>query len=188
MIFWGLLLGYKFQDAPTVSLTDTAIKNAKPKERPYKLADGGGLYVLVNPSGSKLFRLKYRFQGKEKLASFEPHPSLKDARNRRDEMRKALANGENSSGSKKGEIFEAIAREYIDKQARLHKPRYRDDAIRRLEQNVFPDLGHRPIDSIEAPDILTALRKIEARGAYEMAARVTISGRIAVRSNAIMRE
>ena len=155
-------------------LTDIAIKTAKPQDRPLKIFDGGGLFVMINPNGSKLWRLKYRHQGKERLASFGAYPivSLKDARLKRDEFKKRLASGEDPLSSNKGATFETAARDFVARQAQRLKPRYRRDTLRRLELNVFPDLGHLPIATIEAPDLLRVLRKIEARGSFEMAARV----------------
>jgi integrase len=155
-------------------LTDVSIKTAKLKKAPYKIFDGGGLHVLVNPGGSKLWRLKYRFQGKERLASFGSYPivSLKLAREKRDAFRRHLASGEDPMAVKTGVSFEAVAREFVEKQAKRRRPRYLNDTLRRLELNVFPDLGQRPIASIEAPDLLSTLRKIEKRGAHSMAGRI----------------
>ena len=164
-------------------LTDTAIKNAKPKDRPYKLSDERGLFVLVNSSGSKLFRFKYRFDGKEKLLALGAIFFVSERGEKSPRSTKALLErGEDPSAFKKAEkqekllkaatSFETVAREYVDNQARRHRARYREDALRRLEQNIFPYLGSRPIAEIEAPELLAALRKVESRGAHEMAARV----------------
>lgn len=98
--------------------------------------------------------------------------SLKAARVKRDEFKRTLAAGENPVAPRNGATFETVAREFVSKQANRRKPRYPQDTLRRLELNVFPDLGVRPIASLEAPDLLEVLRKIEKRGALEQAARV----------------
>ncbi len=128
----------------------------------------------MKPNGSKLFRFKFYFKGKEQLASFGAYPgtTLKTARIKRDEFKRTLAAGENPLATRNGVTFETVAREYVLSQATFRKPRYLQDTIRRLELNVFPHLGSLPIASLEAPDLLAALRKIEARGSLEMAARV----------------
>ena len=174
-----------------MSLTDTAIRNAKPgitpagKEtaKPYKMGDSGGLYLEVAPSGGKWWRLKYRHGGKEKRLSLGVYPdvSLKDARQRRDDARKLLANGGDPGAVKQTQkkqakiaaanSFELIARELH----LLKKPRWTeghaDDWIKTLEREIFPRFGDRPAAEIEAPDVLDAIRVIEGRGAYEIAAR-----------------
>jgi integrase len=170
------------------SLTETAIRAAKPKERPYKLADGSGLTLLVNPDGSKWWRLRYRIAGREKMLSLGVYSdvSLKAARERRDEARKALAAGVDPSARRKAEsatqtsdTFEAIAREFLEtKRKTLSASTWQRDCDQ-LEQMVFPYLGSKPIAAIEAPDLLAALRRIEARGAHDTAHRArALSGRI----------
>ena len=165
-------------------LTEAAIKAAKPREKPYKLADARGLFLLVNPSGSKLWRLKYRIAGKEQLLALGSWPSLplKEARNQRDEVRAALSRGEDPAAARRARkleqrlqaanSFETVAREYVNNQANRRSLRYKQDTIRRFEQNIFPFLGGKPIADIEPPELLDVLRKIENRGAYEMAARM----------------
>lgn len=160
-------------------LSDTSVRNAKPESKPRKLSDGGGMFLLVTPSGGKWWRFKYRFKGKEKLLSLGVYPdvSLKEARERRDEARKLLANGIDPSEMRKAEknsqadSFEEVAREWYDK----FKPSWSDShalrILRRLEQNIFPWLGSRPIKTISAPDLLAVIRRIEARGAVETAHR-----------------
>lgn len=164
-------------------LTATAVKQAKPKEKSYKLSDERGMFLLVQPNGARYWRLKYRFAGKEKLLALGVYPevSLKDARELRDEARKLLANGVDPSDlrrAKKAAIsdaiensFEAIGREWfanklIDK-SEGHKTR----TLRALEKDLFPSIGKRPISSISPPELLTALRKIESRGAIDTAHR-----------------
>jgi integrase len=164
-------------------LTDTAIKNAKPGTKPLKLSDEKGLFLLLSPAGGKWWRLKYRFGGKEKLLSMGTYPevSLKDARQRRDDARKLLADGVDPSANKKavkaaqGEraanSFETVAREWFDKHAPNWKENHSSKIIRRLEVDIFPWLGARPVGEIAAPDLLAAIRRIESRGALETAHR-----------------
>ncbi|MFT3960517.1 tyrosine-type recombinase/integrase [Propionivibrio sp.] len=156
-------------------LTDTAIRKAKPAEKPYKLADEKGLYLLISPTGSKWWRQKYRFGGKEKLLSLGVYPdvSLKDARERRDEARKLLANGTDPGEAKKAEkqassertanSFETIAREWFAKHSATLAESNATRTIRRLERDLFPWIGNRPIAEITPPELLTVLRRIEAR-------------------------
>jgi len=164
-------------------LTDTAIRTAKPTDKPQKLADGGGLFLLLNPKGGKWWRLKYRFEGKEKLLSLGTYPdtSLKDAREKREAARKQLAAGidpgENRKAVKAAKAreatnsFEVVAREWYGRQAPNWAPSHGEKIIRRLERDLFPWLGSRPIASITAPELLAALRRIEQRGAVETAHR-----------------
>lgn len=172
-------------------LTDTAIRNAKPgitpagKEttKPYKLGDTGGLYLEVAPSGGKWWRLKYRFDGKEKRLSLGVYPDvgLKDARQRRDDARKLLADGvdpgENRKASKAAKAeraansFEVIAREWFAKQSATWSDNHGSRIIQRLERDIFPWIGGRPIAGITAPELLAVLRRIETRGAVETAHR-----------------
>ncbi len=160
-------------------LTDTAIRKAKPRERPYKLGDAGGLYLLVTPNGGRWWRLKYRHGGKEKLLSLGTYPDvgLKDARGRRDEARKQLAAGvdpgeaRKATKTAKADSLEAVAREWHAKYARLWVQTHADKIMRRLERDVFPWLGARPVGEVTAPELLAVLRRIEARGAVELAHR-----------------
>ncbi|MBP4048788.1 tyrosine-type recombinase/integrase [Chromobacterium violaceum] len=167
-------------------LTDTAIRNAKPREdgKPAKLADGGSLFLWVMPNGAKYWRMAYRFDGKQKTLSFGVYPatSLKDAREKREAARKLLAAGTDPNAAKKEQkrerqltvenSFEIVAREWYDKQL----PRWTDDhAVRILDSlkaDAFPDLGKQPVSQLTAPMILDTIRKIEKRGAVETAQRV----------------
>jgi len=170
-------------EIPPMSLTDTEVRNIKPRERPFKLADEKGLFLLVNPTGSKYWRFKYRFAGKEKLLSIGVYPdiSLKEARNKRDSARKLLANdmdpGLAKQVSKRAlksateNTFEAIAHEWIVKFASKWTPDHRERILRGLEKDIFPWLGGRPISEITASEILTTLQRIESRGAHETAHR-----------------
>lgn len=165
-------------------LNDAAVRNAKPREKSYKLADERGMFVLVNPNGSKYWRLKYRFAGKEKLLSLGVYPetSLKKARERRQAARALLADNIDPSTdrkAKKQELifrsengFETIAREFIKKQSNKWSEIHADNFKRRLEINIFPALGTRPIAEITGPELLNVLRKIEARGSFDLAGRM----------------
>lgn len=167
-----------------MKLTDTAARKAKPEAKPFKMADGGGMYLEVMPNGSKYWRLKYRFGGKEKRLALGVYPdtSLADARGRRDEARKLLANGSDPSTVKQAQkrqakisaanSFEAIAREFHTMKSPMWTPHHSTDWINTLEREVFPKFGHRPIIEIEAPDVLDILRAVEARSAFEVRERV----------------
>jgi integrase len=167
-----------------MALDDLTIRNANPRDKPFKLFDEKGLFLLVNPNASKLWRLKYPFAGKEKLLALGAYPevSLKTARAKRDEARLAIRDGRDPSGERKAakrrqvleaqNAFHTIALDFIDKMGRRWGERHRANAISRLEANVIPVLGNRPIGQIEPPELLEVLRKIEARGAHEMAHRV----------------
>jgi integrase len=166
-----------------MALTDTAIRALKPGEKPVKVADEKGLFLLVTPNGGKWWRLKYRFGGKEKLLSVGTYPDvgLKDARTRRDEARKLLADGidpgENRKVQKAAKVeraansFEVVAREWFAKHSPNWAATHADKIIQRLEKDVFPWLGGRPIAEIAAPEILSCLRRIEGRGALDTAHR-----------------
>ena len=164
-------------------LTDTAIRNAKPKEKQYKLSDQKGLYLLVKTAG-KYFRFDYRFAGKRKTLALGVYPDVKlaDARQRHDEARKMLQNGVDPAQHRKetktvqkeqaANSFEALAREWFTKNKHIWTEGHSKTIIRRLEFNIFPWLGTQPIASITAPELLSALRRIESRGALETAHRV----------------
>ncbi|CNB44017.1 tyrosine-type recombinase/integrase [Yersinia similis] len=160
-------------------LTDIKVKTAKPIDKAYKLTDGGGMYLLVKPNGSKYWRLKYRFVGKEKMLSIGVYPdvSLADARQKRDEARKVLAAGGDPGEVKKADklaqklssenTFEAIAREWHKQKADRWSLRYRDEIIDTFEKDIFPYLGRRPIAEIKPMELLETLRRLEKRGALE---------------------
>lgn len=166
-------------------LTDTAIKSAKAGEKPYKLPDERGLFLLVHPNGSKYWRQKYRYGGKEKTLSHGVYPDvgLKDARERREAARKLLANdvdpGENRKAVKSAKSlratnsFEVIAREWFEKNREGWAPSHADKIIKRLENDVFPWLGGRPVGEITAPEVLAVLRRIEGRGTLDTAHRAS---------------
>jgi integrase len=164
-------------------LSATAIAKATAKEKPLKLFDGGGLFLLIQPSGSKWWRFKYRFHGKEKLLSLGVYPeiTLALARERRDKARELVAQGIDPSVERKvtkaveGEsgdnTFEAVAREWIEKNAPSWTPGNKLKIERLLKNNIFPWFKNRPINTITAPELLKCLRRIEVRKAYETAHR-----------------
>jgi len=168
-------------------LTDTAIRNAKPSQKAKKLFDGGGLYLEVAPSGGKWWRLKYRFGKKENRISLGVYPdvTLKDARERRDSARKLLANeidpGENRKAKKAAKMdgasnsFEVIARKWFAKYSPGWSGNHASRIISRLEQDIFPWIGGKPIADVTPPQLLEAVRRIEKRGALETAHRVLSS-------------
>lgn len=168
---------------PTDLLTDIHCRNAKPKDKTYKLSDGGGLYLEVSPAGGKSWRWKYVHDGKENRLTIGkyPHIGLASARTLRDEARAKLAEGKNPSSEKKlqrltdglptATTFEGIAREWFAKQKTQWADSHADKVIARLENDLFPWLGPRPIGSITAPELLMCLTRIEQRGAIETAHR-----------------
>jgi len=164
-------------------LTDIAIKSAKAGNKPAKIFDERGLFLLVTPAGGKWWRLRYRFNDKEKLLSLGVYPDvgLKDARARRDEARKLLANGVDPGEYRKvtkaakvertANSFESIAREWLTKYAPTWTSEHANRIIRRFERDVFPWLGDKPVLDLKAPELLAVLRRIEERGALETAHR-----------------
>src|SRR5262245_26311150 len=161
-------------------LTEAEIRAAKAPEKPLKLFDGGGLYLLVNPNGSRWWRLKYRLAGREKLLSLGVYPDvpLKRAREKRDEARRMIADGIDPSAQRQAvkaaqrDSFEAIAREYFEVKRKALAATTFDKRTKRFEDFVFPYLGKKPIASITAPELLAALKRVEARGIHETAHRL----------------
>lgn len=162
-----------------MKLTARQVDTAKPKEKPYKLSDGGGLYLEVATSGSRYWRLKYRYAGKEKRLAFGVYPevSLAEARDKREAAKKVLAAGNDPGEVKKAEkiaqklgfenTFEAIAREWHQVRADRWSLRYREEIIDTFEKDVFPYIGKRPIAEIKPMELLETLRRMEKRGALE---------------------
>jgi integrase len=172
-------------------LTSIAVRNAKPSERPVRLFDERGLYLEIAPGGGKWWRLKYRFNGKEKRLSLGVYPdvSLKDARDRRDEARKLLASGVDPSESRKiarsietecsSKNLEIITREWFGKYSVNWVKSHSDRVLRLFERDIFPWLGQRPMTQISAPDLLSVIRRIEARGALDTAHRaISVCGQV----------
>ncbi len=167
-----------------MKLSDAAIRNAKPKAKSYRVFDGRGLYLEVMPTGSRLWRFKYQFKGKEKRFSLGRYPEigLSDARERAQEARKLIANQIDPSAKRKAEIaagaerdansLEVVAREWIEKQSATWVASHTSKIVLRLENDLLPWLGTRPIGEITAPDILACLRRVESRGAHDTAHRI----------------
>jgi integrase len=167
-------------------LTDLQIKSAKPKEKPYKLGDSQGLFLLVQPSGGKLWKLKYRIAGREKKLSLGKYPdvSLSDARRGRDYARQLIADGKDPSLEKQRRkarsllnsenTFEVVAQEYIEKRTRDGAQPWAPNTRKKADwllAELTPTIGRLPVTEIEPPDILAAVRRIEARGHLESAKR-----------------
>jgi len=169
-------------------LTETKIRAAKPRQKPYKLSDGKGLHLAVDPSGGRWWRLRYRFEGREKMLSLGTYPEvgLALARERRDDARKLVAQGTDPSAARKAEkaatadTLDALAGEFFRKEE-AHLSSVTVAAAReRYAKWLKPSLGKRPIAGITAPELLAALRRIEHLGKNETAHRVkTIFSRIA---------
>ncbi|AVI92645.1 integrase [Klebsiella pneumoniae] len=167
-----------------MKLTIRQIDTQKPRDKAFKLSDGGGLYLLVNPNGSRYWRLKYRFAGKEKLLAVGVYPdvTLAQARNRREEAKKLLGEGKDPAQERKLDklsrqievesSFEAIAREWYKRRFDNWSVSYREEMMRTFEKDVFPFIGHRPIKDIKPLELLDVLSKLEERGATEKARKV----------------
>ena len=165
-------------------LTDTKCRNAKAQIKPRKLSDGGGLHLLINPDGAKYWRLAYRWHGKQRTLALGVYPAvgLMEARAARDDAKRSLAANIDPSVVKRerkraakvatGNTFEAIAREWHENWKDARSPYYAAQILRRLEADVFPAIGRRPIAELEPPELLDMLRKVEKRGANEMARRL----------------
>lgn len=165
-------------------LSDTAIKKVKPADKPFKLTDENGLYLLINPSGAKLWRFDYRFAHKRKTLAFGVYPdvSLVRAREKLLEARKLVADGIDPGEARKGakravheraaSSFEAVAREWYAKYSPGWAESHASKIIRRLERDVFPWIGGKPVAELSAPEVLATMRRIESRGALETAHRV----------------
>lgn len=168
-----------------MALTDLALRNAKPKEKAYKLFDGGGLHLVVNPNGSRLWRLAYRFAGKPKQLAFGPYPttSLADARQKREDAKKLLLDGRDPSAARKlekinaaiseGNTFECLAADYMERlAARDSAPATMAKTKWLLEGLAGPTLGKRPIAEITPVEILVLLQQVERSGRRETARRL----------------
>ena len=166
-----------------MKLSDTFIRRVNGNGAVQKHSDGGGLFLYVTPEGKKSWRLAYRFVGKQKLLVIGPYPaiSLKEARERREAAKKLLVDNIDPSTAKQAakaaaagavkNSFEAVAREWLEKYSNTWVPAYKKTLVYRLENNIFPFLGKRPIKTIIAPELLTVLRKVEARGSITTAHR-----------------
>ena len=166
-----------------MALTNLEVKNAKTTDKPIKLSDGGGLFLLVQPNGAKYWRLAYRFANKQKTLALGVYPdvSLVDARTRRDEARKLLANDADPSAVKQAQkaakveqatnSFEVVAREWFVRHSPNWAESHASKIIARLENDVFPWIGSRPVSDVTASELLAVIRRIESRGVLETAHR-----------------
>ena len=164
-------------------LTDTAIKKAKPGAKPSKLSDGKGLYLLVSPAGSKLWRWKYRVLGKEKVLALGAYPavSLAQAREGQDTARKMLASGNDPMVVRKADklasqaaaenSFESVARKWWSHWKPARSEQHASQVMRRFEADVFPHIGARPVTEIQASELVAMLKAISGRGANDLAQR-----------------
>ncbi|NCA28945.1 MAG: DUF4102 domain-containing protein [Proteobacteria bacterium] len=172
-------------------LTDIKVKNAKPTDKQYKLTDGEGMYLLIHPNGGKYWRLKYKFAGKEKLLALGTYPniSLLEARQKRFNAKKLIADKIDPSQLKQEHklqtlvnaknSFENIALEWHEKNFDKWKPKHANNILKRLKADIIPEIGFRPINQINAPELLSVIQKIEKRGAFDIAKRaLQTSGQI----------
>ena len=158
-------------------LSDVSCRNAVPRAKPYKLGDFGGLYLQVMPNGSRLWKFKYRYGGKEKKLSLGQYPevSLAEAREGRDRARKLLTANQDPSLAKQeakrlavasaADVFEGVAREWYEKHRAKWSENHRGTVLRRLERDLFPEIGNIPVKDISTPRLAMVIEKIEKRGA-----------------------
>ena len=168
---------------PSDKLTELGVRKAKPSSNPKKLSDGGGLFLLLHPSGSKYWRMKYRFMGKEKLLAIGvwPEVSLIEAREKRNEAKQLIKSGKDPSAAKKNlklsqreaqsNTFGLVTEEWLEVKQKEWKSPYFDDVRSSIEIHLLPDLGQRPIEDITSSEILSVLKKIEEQGKLEVASR-----------------
>lgn len=156
-------------------LSDPDCRHAKGRGKPYKLTDGEGMYLFVQPSGSKLWRMAYRYGGKQKTLAFGiyPYVSLADARRKRTDAKTALATGKDPAAKAiPVETFDALARRWFAKEQGEWAPSHSGRLWSRIERDALPYLGSKPINAIEPLDALAVLRRVEDRGAIEVAKRL----------------
>ena len=173
-----------------MALTDIKVRTAKPTDKQYKLTDGNGMHLLVHPNGSRYWRLQYRFGGKQKMLALGVYPevSLADARARRDEARKLLANSIDPGDKKKNDkveqeearTFEEIAVEWHATNKKWSEEHSRR-VLKSLEDNLFKAIGTRNIKDLSTRDLLVPIKVVEATG------RLEVASRLEQRTNAIMR-
>jgi integrase len=168
-------------------LNDIKVRNAKPRDKAFKLYDERGLFLLVTPTGGRLWRLKYQIHGREKLISLGAYPdvTLKRARDRREAARKLIADAVDPSVQRKAEraalaqCFQGVADEWLELQRKSLAPETISILRARLNSGLYPYLGSRPIAAITAQEVLVSLKRIEARGRHETAHRVrALAGRV----------
>jgi integrase len=179
-----LVVGFSSLRSYHHPLSDTAIRNAKPKSKSYKLTDGGGLFLWIQPGGGKWWRYRYRFAGRQKLLALGVYPeiSLVEAREAHFQARKTLAAGKDPGAEKKEAkrlavlnsetTFEAIAVEWCESRKHKWVTSYSEAMMVRLKNHIFPRLGNRPITEITAPEFLSVVRVVEKSGALDLAQRL----------------
>ena len=168
----------------TDKLKPIQVKNAQPREKDYKLFDGGGLFLLVRKDGSKYWRLKYRFGGKEKLLALGVYPevSLAEARGERSDAKKLLRDKQDPGLLRKQEkseqkiaganTFEAVAMEWWENKKGDWSENHANRVLGSLKRDAFPSIGHQPVSEIQPPEVLALVRKVESRDALDVAGRV----------------
>ncbi|MDE2594480.1 MAG: integrase arm-type DNA-binding domain-containing protein, partial [Burkholderiales bacterium] len=164
-------------------LSDSAIRKAKPSDKQFKMPDERGLQLVVRPNGSKLWQLRYRHQGKEKTASLGQYPdvSLAQAREKREALRQEIAQGidpvqsqrekKAASANAAQHTFESVAREWWTQWKAARSGSHVQYVIKRLEQNVFPEIGNVPVSEVDAPQLVRLVKKVAQRGALDLAQR-----------------
>lgn len=180
-IWFGGILGvffavYRIGAIPPMPITELQARSSKPRDRAYKLADGGGLFLLIQPNGSKLWRMKYRYAGKEKLLSFGSYPkvAVAAARKKRTAAKDVLSSGQDpakvqpDAEPNEDRTFLAVATLWHDNRKYSLDPAHAQRVWSRLERDVFPQIGQKPIDEITPPIVLKVIRKIEERGALDI--------------------
>lgn len=174
-----------------MKLTDSVIKAAKPKDKDYPLTDGHGLVLLVKSSGAKWWRYRYRFNGTAKMLSIGVYPSvtLKQARNQQEHFKELQAQGIDPSEDRKDQkrqqamaalnSFESIARLWWNHWKHDKTERHAGYTIRRMEADIFPVIGHKPVNEVTAAQFIAMVRKVESRGALDIAKRIlTMCGQV----------
>ncbi|EAP0313187.1 integrase [Salmonella enterica] len=174
-----------------MALTDIKVRTVKPADKPFKLTDGEGMHLLVNPNGSKYWRLQYRFSGKQKMLALGVYPmvSLAEARKRRDAAKKLVSDGIDPSQKKKEDkieesgslTFEAVARDWHASCSKKWSESHSERVLKSLVDNLFSALGQRKISELKTRDLLAPIKVVEASGRYEVASRLQ------QRTTAIMR-
>ncbi|EKK7717292.1 tyrosine-type recombinase/integrase [Cronobacter dublinensis] len=174
-----------------MALTDIKVRTTKPSDKPFKLTDGQGMHLLINPNGSKYWRLQYRFGGKQKVLALGVYPmvSLGEARRKRDEAKKLVSDGIDPSEKKKADkieqsealTFEAVARDWHIACKRKWSDSHSERVLKSMEDGLFADIGKRKITELNTRDLLAPIKAVEASGRLEVAARLQ------QRTTAIMR-
>lgn len=174
-----------------MALTDIKVRTVKPLDKPFKLTDGEGMHLLINPNGSKYWRLQYRFGGKQKMLALGVYPTvtLADARKRREIAKKLLSDGIDPAEKKKEDkieqsgstTFESVARDWHASCSKKWSSSHSDRVLKSLADNLFPSIGKSKISDLKTRDLLTPIKVVEASKRYEVAARLQ------QRTTAIMR-